>query len=111
MALKEQKVSNDQLAKLKAENPSAVKVTILGSIDVVIKPPTRMQWRAYRQAALSPNLDKQAAADEQLFLACCLVPDAASQNALIEQYPALGSSVAPVLAKLAGFDSKAESDF
>ena len=104
-------VSDEQLAAAKALHPEAVRVTVLGSIQVVVRPPTRVEWRIFRQAANSPSIDKQVSADEQLFALCCAAPDKAAVQALIDRWPALPSSVAPVISKLAGFDAKAEADF
>ena len=106
------KLSEAEIDAAKAQAPSATKISMLdGALEVMVRRPTRQEWKAYRQAGFHPDPAKQSGAGEQLFLACCLVPDKAHVMEMLEEFPAIVESSTPILAKMAGFDLKAEATF
>lgn len=110
-------LSEQQVADAKSKSETAVKVTINPSgsepVEVMVRRPTRAEWKAYRTAALSDDAGKKSSAGEQLFMQCAVVPSKSdgALMPLLESYPAIVESVVPVLSSMAGFDAKAQADF
>lgn len=107
------RVTDEQVAAAKAKDARAKKVTlkVMGeTIDVVIRPPTRAEWKSFKQLRANPDEAKSSAANEQLLTFCTIFPDpkGAEFSTLFDQYPGLSDTLWSYAAKMAGMSAEVE---
>ncbi len=96
---------DDVIERLKAEH-GEVYLVEAGDVGVIVRPPTRAEYRRFR--ALAMDEKKRADAVERLARDCVLWPDADGLDELLERRPALTEVVGGELLKLAGFAEEVE---
>lgn len=102
-------LEQSEIDAAKAAHPNSAKVSLLdGEVQVLVRRPSRPEWKTYRQAALSADASKNAQAAEILFQCCCILPDKSGLKTLLDEHPAVVESCLPVLAKMAGLDTRAD---
>jgi len=105
-------LSDQQIAEAKAKHPRSTCLSILdGKVQVVLRPPSRLEMKVFRTANLSNDPAKQSAAGEQLLAQCCLAPDPKDLAAMLEDYPAIVETFVPKLSELAGFTKQVDHLF
>jgi hypothetical protein len=106
-------VTDEQLqaAKLKSARATQIHITVgVDVIDVVARPATRAEWKAYKALANDASQDKAASANEQLAIFCTLVPAGNDFVALLDRYPAAADIIAGQIKELSGLSNKVERD-
>jgi hypothetical protein len=106
-------VTAEQLKAAKAKDARARKITadVLGDkLEVVVRPPSRAEWKAFWTLRRNADDAKASAANEQLLTFCTLVPDpkSAEYSQLFDQYPGLADSIWTQVAQMGGMTAKIE---
>jgi hypothetical protein len=107
------RITPEKFAELKQAHPRARKLTLKlvdETVDVVIRPANRIEWKAFKALRANPDDTKSAAANDQLLLNVTLFPDPKTPDyaAVFETYPALADTLWSQVAELAGMTSKIE---
>lgn len=95
----------ETIERLKAEYGEVYLVEV-GEAGVIVRPPTRAEYRRFRALAIDEK--KRADAVERLVRDCVLWPDADGLDELLERRPALTEVIGGELLKLAGFAEEVE---
>ena len=75
-------------------------------IEVLVKPPTRPQWKRFR--ALIADEKRRPDALEQLLRDCLVYPGLTDLDAILEKKPGLAESFGGSLVELAGLSDRVE---
>jgi hypothetical protein len=94
--------------KLKAEHGDGLTHLRAAGHDVVVKRPSRLEWRRFLEAAADAS--KRARAVETLFLAAVVHPDKKAVAEILEARPALAERFGDEVAKLAGAEEVVEKN-
>ena len=99
---------------MKVKDPRAKKleIDVLGDVfDVVVRTPSRQEWKAFKALRANSDENKAAAANEQLLLNCTMFPDPKTNdyNALFDRYPGVIDTLWTQVAQMAGMGAKVEA--
>jgi hypothetical protein len=107
------RITDEQLAALKVAHPRAkkFKFTVYDDVfDVVLRPATRAEYKAFRVLRKSGDETKSEAANEQLLVFTALFPDPKSVDLgqLLDKYPAVSDTLWAYAAEMVGMTAKVE---
>ena len=95
-------MEREKIEALKREKGlDRVAVVRLDSVaEVVLRPPTRAEWRRFKEQG--QDAQRRIGAAEQLVKDCVVHPEAAEFEKLLDRYPGIVDRVENVVADLAG---------
>ena len=105
------KVSDEQYqaAKLKDSRAKKISVDIFSDVvEIVSRPATRSEWKAYKALANDNDQNRSATANEQLVIFTTLHPTGGELTSLLDRYPASADVLAGKVKELSGLSSKVE---
>lgn len=91
--------NKELIAKLKAEHGADLRIVETDDTEVVLRPPTKVEWQAFR--SMSAEKEKKLYAQEDLSRACVVYPDRDTFDKLLEKRPGLGDALSDVAGELA----------
>lgn len=92
-------MDKELIAKLKAEHGDDLRMVETDDAEIVMRPPTRVQWAAFR--SMGADKDKRQYAQEDLSRACVVYPSREEFDKLLDKRPGLGDALSDVAAELA----------
>lgn len=87
------------IAKLKSEHGSDLRLVVTDDAEIVLRPPHKGEWAAFR--AMAQEKDKKQFAQEDLSRACVIYPERAEFDKLLDKRPGLGDALSDVAGELA----------
>jgi hypothetical protein len=98
-------------AKRKDSRAKKISVDVCGeSVEVVARPASRAEWKAYKALANSADENKSATANEQLLSFCALSPHGSELTDLLNKFPAVADVVASKVKEISGLSARVEVD-
>lgn len=92
-------MNKEQIAKLKAEHGQDLRLVETDDAELVLRPPTRVEWAAFR--SMSADKDKRQFAQEDLVRACVVYPGREDFDKLLDRRPGLGDALSEVVGEMA----------
>lgn len=84
-------IPQEKLAELEASHPDVAVISDpKGRFDIALRPPTRPEFVAWKQAVNNPA--RSHVATENLVRATCVYPSKSDLDALLDRYPAICDS-------------------
>jgi hypothetical protein len=107
------RITDEQYKALKVKDSRCRKLTMKvmeDVFDIVVRPPTRLEWKAFKALRSNADDNKSAAANDQLLLGCTLFPDpkAVEFAQLFDLYPGISDTLWSHVAKMAGMTAEVE---
>lgn len=99
--------TDEIIQKLKAEHGDDLYILEACGHEVVVRAPSRPEWKRFRAAQADPA--KRIDAQEQLLRGCCVAPGSGDLSALLEKRPGLAETFGIELTEIAGLAEKATS--
>jgi hypothetical protein len=100
------KLTEDQIASLKAANPGVELFVIENDeldLAAVVKAPTWAQWRQFRLAQSMP--EQKAGANKQLVASVLVQPNASEFEMMLQVRPGLADTLAAEVGEIAGISN------
>ena len=93
-------LTDEQIQALKSKHGSTLTLLSAANNHVVVRPPSRGEWKRYR-TQMHDDAQRPDAA-EHLLRACIVHPDSAQVEALLNRLPGLAESFGAAVLELAG---------
>jgi hypothetical protein len=99
--MKNNSITQDKafIAKLKSEHGNDLRIVETDDTEIVLRPPTRVEWAAFR--SMASEKDKKQYAQEDLSRACVVYPDREAFDKLLDKRPGLGDALSDICGELA----------
>ena len=91
-------ISDEKVAELKAKH-SDLTLLKAGSFEIVVRPPTREEWKRFRKEASDDA--KKSDSVEGILRACTVYPDASEVVSMLAKKPALAEKFGKEVLELA----------